>query len=114
MLAYRLPAALAAVALLSLSPAIPAPARASGLEGLHDKVRIGGLTCMKDHTHRGVGSHAVMARAQTEALHDWSTFTAWEYGPAWGHFGLAHGKTMGCEHSHGAYLCKVEATPCRR
>jgi hypothetical protein len=86
---------------------------AGGLEFLHDKVRIGGHTCMKDHTHTGKGGDAHQHAAMSKAARDWSDFTALEYGAAWGHYAIAANKAMSCGQLRDAWMCQVEAVPCR-
>jgi hypothetical protein len=104
-----LKAALAASLLLVLVP----NARAQGLAFLHDKVMINGRTCMKDHTHHGKGVHADRKTAQADAVKNWSSFTALEYGDAWGHYMHAAHKRQVCNFDTGAWTCNVEATPCK-
>ena len=101
-------------ALLLASP-MPsqAPAIAGGLEFLHGKVLINGHTCMQDHSHSGKGGDAFQAHAMTKAARDWSDFTALEYGPAWGNFSIAANKQMKCGQLRDAWICEVEAVPCR-
>ena len=93
--------------------ASPMPTQAAGLEFLHDKVLIGGHTCMKDHAHTGKGGDATQAAALSKAARDWSEFTAFEYGPAWGNFAIAGTKSMSCGQLRDAWMCEVIATPCR-
>ena len=91
----------------------PMPAQAGGLEFLHGKVLIGGHVCMKDHTHTGKGGDAYQATALSKAARDWSDFTALEYGAAWGNFAVAANKSMKCGQLRDAWMCEVEAVPCR-
>lgn len=106
-----LPAGTAAALLLAL----PGPARSGGLglEFLHGKVLISGHVCMADHTHTGKGGAADPVSAQRQAIKDWSEFTAFEYGDAWGHYGIAGHKQVRCGQLRGAWMCEVEAVPCR-
>lgn len=99
----------AAVFLLSS----PMPSQAGRLEFLHDKVLIGGHVCMKDHTHLGKGGDAHQPTAMSKAARDWSEFTAFEYGDAWGNFAIAGNKSMSCGQFRDAWMCEVEAVPCR-
>ena len=111
----------ASTAILLLASPMPAPlplatttpAHAGSLEFLHDKVRIGGHVCMKDHTHTGKGGDALQGLAMAKAARDWSEFTALEYGAAWGNFGIAADKNMLCGPLREAWMCEVIATPCR-
>ena len=109
----------ASTAILLLASPMPPPlaitgqALAGGLEFLHDKVRIGGHVCMKDHVHTGKGGDAQQSTAMATAARDWSEFTALEYGPAWGNFGIAAQKHMSCGQLREAWMCEVVATPCR-
>lgn len=103
--------ATASAAVLLLSS--PMPTQAGRLEFLHDKVLIGGHVCMKDHTHLGKGGDANQAIALTKAARDWSDFTAFEYGEAWGNFAIAANKSMSCGQLRDAWMCEVVAVPCR-
>ena len=106
--------ATAASAGLLLSSPPPTTAQAGGLEFLHGKVLIGGHVCMKDHTHTGKGGDADQATAMAKSARDWSDFTTLEYGAAWGNFAIAANKSMKCGQLRDAWMCEVEAVPCRR
>jgi hypothetical protein len=98
-------------ALLTISP----PVRADlGLAGLHAKERIGNRTCMIGHTHSGAGSDASPQMAQAKAIRDWSEFTVFEYGQAWGNFALSADRQVKCGPLRAdLWHCKVESRPCR-
>lgn len=100
----------ASILLLS-SPIVPS--EAGGLEFLHDKVLINGHTCMSGHTHTGKGGGASQTEAMVKASRDWVDFTSLEYGAAWGSFALAANKDMRCGMLRDAWMCQVEAVPCR-
>lgn len=90
-----------------------AQAQSTGLDALHDKVRVGGRVCMADHFHDGSGSGRTRAAAQRAAIAAWVDFTAWEYGNRWGSFGAAVSKSMSCSGGGGSFSCSVSARPCR-
>ena len=91
----------------------PVPSNAGALDFLHDKVLVNGHTCMKGHSHLGKGGASDQAAAMSKAARDWSDFTSFEYGAEWGHFGLAASKSYRCGLLRDAWLCEVEAVPCR-
>ena len=95
--------------------AMAGPAAAEeGMSGLHDKVRVGGKLCFSDHSHSGNSSGERSRKAaETAAIRNWQDFTAWEYGRAWGSYGLAVGKSMQCSGSGASWGCSLEARPCR-
>lgn len=89
--------------------------RDSALVGLHDLVSEGGKTCMATHFHFGSSSGLPSKRAaEIEALQSWASFTAWEYGPAWGNSAMAGSRKMSCTGGAGSFSCDFEARPCRR
>lgn len=75
--------------------------------------REGGACCMPDHFHTGAGSGATKAAAMRDAEGNWAGLVDFEYGSAFRHFSMAHGKTVSCSQS-GGWSCSVEARPCRR
>ena len=93
--------------------ASPMPTQAGSLEFLHDKVRINGFTCMKDHSHSGKGGAADQATALRKAARDWSDFTSLEYGAAWGNFAIAADKSAKCGPLRESWTCEIDAVPCR-
>lgn len=107
--------ATAATAVLLLASPLPVPtnAVAGGLEFLHGKVLIGGYTCMKDHTHTGKGGDLDRGVAMHKAMRDWSEFTGFEYGAAWGNYSIAAEKTMQCGMLRDTWLCETVAVPCK-
>jgi len=94
-----------------------ASAQGLGLAGIHEWVRVGSKTCMKDHFHNG-SSSAMPTRkaAEIEAMRSWQDFTAWEYGRAWGSFRMAESKSVSCsgKNADRSWSCQVSARPCRR
>src|SRR5689334_7488304 len=78
------------------APGGKAEAQSTGLDALHDKVRVGGRLCFADHFHDGSGSGSTRAAAQRAAIGAWVDFTAWEYGNRWGSFSAAVSKRMSC------------------
>ena len=73
----------------------------------------GGECCMPEHFHYGSGSGASKTAALADAAANWAGLVDLEYGSAFSHFGLAHGKSVSCSHT-GDWTCSVEARPCRR
>lgn len=67
------------------------------------------------HFHGANGAKPSKDAAQTEAIRDWSRFTAFEYGRRWGNWSLAIGHSMTCAHdtNAGVWRCRAEAQPCR-
>lgn len=101
------------LALVLAAPAGPALAQGTGLDALHDKVRVGGRICMADHFHDGSGSGPTRAAAQRAAIQAWIDFTAWEYGRRWGSFAASLSKRVSCSGGPGNYSCNVSSRPCR-
>lgn len=94
--------------------ASPVAAQETGLSGLHAKVRVGNKICFADHYHNGSSSgHKTRKAAEAAAISDWAGFTSWEYGNAWGQFGMAESKSISCSNV-GGWGCQLEARPCRR
>jgi len=73
----------------------------------------GGLCCMPEHSHTGSGSGATKGAALASAAENWAGLVDLEYGSAFRHFSLAHGKSISCSNT-GGWSCYVEARPCRR
>ena len=85
-----------------------------GLATLHDWVRVGGKTCMKDHFHSGSSTgQANRKQAEAQAIGAWASFTAWEYGDHWGRWRLAETKRVNCSGTGGSWACDIEARPCK-
>ena len=99
---------------LLLVPGGAAVAQDTGLAGMHDWVRVGGRTCMRDHFHDGSGSGPTRAAAQRAAMRAWSDFTAFEYGPRWGSYGASIRQRMRCTGGPGNFSCDTSSLPCRR
>ena len=95
--------------------AAPLAAQDGGLVDLHAKVRVGGKLCMADHYHSGSSSGAPSRKAaEAAAVRSWQDFTAWEYGGAWGNFGMSEGRRVTCTGSASSWGCDVESRACRR
>ncbi len=110
----RMSVALAVGTLLACAGSISAVAQGSGLAGLHTQVRVGNKICFLDHYHNGSSSGRKSRKeAEAAAISDWASFTSWEYGSAWGQFGLAESKSISCSNV-GGWGCQLEARPCRR
>jgi hypothetical protein len=92
----------------------PIAAHETGLASIHDWRREGGRICMSDHYHDGSGNGRTRHHAQLAAMHAWSDFTVFEYGSAWGHFGLAAGRKVRCTGGGQSWYCAVVARPCKR
>ena len=90
-----------------------AQAQSTGLDALHDKVRVGGRLCMADHFHDGSGSGSTRGAATNAAIRSWIDFTAWEYGSRWGSWGASVSKRVSCSGGPGNYNCSVSSRPCR-
>lgn len=98
---------------LLIAAAGAASAQESGMSGLHAKVRVGSKLCFADHSHAGNSSGQPSRKAaEIEAIRNWQDFTAWEYGRAWGSYGLAVGKSMSCS-GGSSWGCSIDARPCR-
>jgi hypothetical protein len=102
-----------ALALVLGVPAGTAQAQSTGLDALHDKVRVGGRLCMADHFHDGSGTGSTRAAATRAAIQSWIDFTAWEYGSRWGSFNASVSKRISCSGGRGSYSCSVSSRPCR-
>jgi hypothetical protein len=87
-----------------------------GLAGLHAQAREGRHICMTEHSHHGSSAgQPTKKEAEAEAVRSWSSFTAFEYGAAWGDYTIAAGKDMQCSQSaSGGGGCEVGARPCKR
>ena len=105
-------AALAA-AVLSTAVSAPVVADETGLASIHTWRKAGKRTCFVDHFHDGQGSNANRAKAEAEAVKNWTDFTALEYGSAWGNFKIADQKRMNCTQGAQGFVCDVSAIPCR-
>jgi len=104
----------ALVATASLSHGGRAEAAGCNAYTIHDERREGGVCCFPDHFHSGVSSsESSRGRAVAEAVKAWEDFTWFEYGGAYGHWSLAHSKSVSCSNS-GGWKCTVEARPCHR
>jgi hypothetical protein len=92
-----------------------ATAQQSGLAGMHDQNASKGRRCFSGHTHVGTGSPARKKRqAIASAAQNWSSFTAFEYGPSWASWRIATGKNVSCGRSTKGWTCEVQARPCLR
>ena len=75
----------------------------------------GSKLCKVDHFHFGVGSvQANLVTAKRDAARAWESFTAAEYGRAWGRVSHSMDASMSCKGASGSgYSCVVKAKPCR-
>lgn len=85
----------------------------TGIDKIHDQVRVGSKVCMADHDHKGAGEMPSRKGAEGAAVRAWQVFTKDEYGSAWGNYQLAVAKTMQCDASGGRWTCNLSARPCR-
>lgn len=67
------------------------------------------------HIHAANGARPDKTDAQRKAIHDWSRFTAFEYGRRWADWSYAIQHSMTCMHDTdaGVWRCRAEAQPCR-
>jgi len=85
----------------------------TGLAGMHAQRVVKGRLCFTDHAHVGTGTRQPSKRAAiSAAAQDWSSFTAFEYGSSWAHWGVAIAKATKCEPAGGKWTCEVQARPC--
>lgn len=85
----------------------------TGIDKIHDQVRVGNRICMADHDHRGAGELSSRRGAEGAAIRAWTIFTRDEYGTAWSNYALAVAKTMQCKEGGGRWTCNLSARPCR-
>jgi hypothetical protein len=109
--------ALAACALFA-GPSLDTGSRAEAASSCNsgtwrETQREGGACCMPDHYHYSTGTGSSKAAAMADAVANWAGLVVFEYGNAYGHFGMAHSKSVSCSSSSG-WSCSVEARPCRR
>lgn len=64
------------------------------------------------HHHYGKGHGHSRAAALAGAVKRWSRFTVFEYGHAWGDWGIARRKSVDCRH-HRLWWCDIKAQPCK-
>ncbi len=94
---------------------IHAYAHETGFVNIHELRRYGRYLCTVSHEHAGVGNTKKTKKlAIRSAVRKWSNFTAWEYGPTWGKWRYARGKSVSCKGAKGAVSCTVTARPCKR
>ena len=75
----------------------------------------GNKLCKVDHYHFGVGSvQNDLVSAKRDAVRAWESFTAFEYGRAWGSVSQSMHAKMNCKTGRaGGYSCNIKAKPCR-
>lgn len=94
--------------------AAPVLADDNGLAAIHDFRREGGRLCFADHWHYGTGSGGTRKAAQADAISNWSSFTALEYGSDWARFNKASSKSLRCQpNGGGSFDCQIEGRPCK-
>lgn len=92
---------------------VQANAQESGLAGMHAQHVVKGRLCFSGHTHVGSsGPERSKRAALAAAAQDWSSFTAFEYGPSWARWRVATAKKVVCEKSSGSWSCEAQAMPC--
>lgn len=104
-----------AAGLLAYTAEVSAAPTETGLHKLHAAARVGGKVCFVEHSHEGDGFALATRRgAEASAARKWSTFTADEYGTAWGSYVAAIAKSMTCRQGADKYWsCTARARPCR-
>jgi hypothetical protein len=104
----------AGAALLSVfGMPLPVHAQETGLAAIHAWVPVGRKTCMATHFHDGSGTGKTQKAAEREAIGVWESFTAWEYGPAWGRYALSESKKTTCsKDTQSVFTCQVTSRPC--
>ena len=103
-----------AAAIVGLSMSTSAAAGEGGLVDLHEQKREGDRICMSEHFHHGSSAgQSSQKEAEAEAVRSWAGFVAFEYGAAWGDYGIAASKTMECSASGTGWACDVDARPCK-
>lgn len=103
------------IAVTSVSIYVPSVmADETGLDAIHDQRREGNKICMTTHFHHGSSSgKKTRKEAEAAAAHDWSGFTAWEYGTTWGSYRMAVSKSMTCSQDGATWSCGTDARPCK-
>lgn len=66
------------------------------------------------HDHHGRGFGSTRGAALAKAIKRWSGFTRFEYGSAWGDWGIARRKAVNCSAGRRGWYCKIEGQPCKR
>ena len=102
----------AACALPALLGTTPANAISWGEKGRDGKVC---RVLLVPHFHFGFGSvKSTKSAARSAAIKRWSSFATWEYGRAWGRYGLAKRRSVHCARSLlGGWRCIAIGQPCR-
>ena len=120
MICFRSPHTMLAAAALALTlPCLIQHADAApsetGLHKIHAVARSAGKLCMVDHFHEQDGlSFPSRHVAEASAIRQWVTFTADEYGTAWGGFAAAGSKKVDCKQGPDKYWsCSALACPCK-
>jgi hypothetical protein len=88
-------------------------AHETGLSGMHTQVTMGNRICMTEHTHDGKGDGPSEREARMSAAQAWSSFTEWEYGPAWSSYALSNAKRENCQNTGSGYTCYFVSYPCK-
>ena len=97
-----------------IQQAVAAPSE-TGLHKIHAVARSAGKQCMIDHFHEQDGlSFPSRHVAEASAIRQWVTFTADEYGTAWGSFAAAGSKKVTCKQGGDkSWTCSALARPCK-
>lgn len=86
----------------------------TGMDSMHQQIRVGNRVCMASHTHTGrVENEPSKSVAKKEAIAVWVDYTVGEYGYAWGSWNKARAKNITCRDGHSGWTCMAVALPCR-
>lgn len=86
----------------------------TGMASMHAWQKVGKLTCFVEHTHYASSTGARDKKSATsQAVTNWQSFTAFEYGTVWANFNKATAKKISCNQSASGWSCDLEARPCR-
>jgi hypothetical protein len=105
--------AVALFGFLIATPLYGATAHETGMSGMHTQAAFGNRICMTDHTHDGKGTGPSEREARISAANAWSSFTEWEYGPAWSSYALSNSKRENCQNDGSGYTCYFVSYPCK-
>ena len=107
-----------AVCALVASALLPHGGRAEAAchpETFHDETAEGGVCCFSEHFHEGIANNGTSrSDALQTAITGWEDFTWFEYGNDYGHWSLAHSKSVSCTGGNGSWNCVVRARACHR
>ena len=104
------------IAALMLSLCIVTTSHAAnddGMAGMHGQRVERNKICFDDHSHAGGAEGKTKRAAHRDAIREWRSFTAWEYGSIWGSYKRAAGKTVEYTKAKVGWFARVIARPCR-